>query len=118
MVPEQKSLDFNAKDAMKALKELGSPEEIQAFIEGDERKSVLDAAQKLLDGPGESAPAQKPKKEKEPTDEQIIDAYDSLLDLLTRKQAIEMKRKRRHLHYFVHFRKITRYRLLFLRTTK
>jgi hypothetical protein len=38
------SLDMNVRDAAIKISEMASAEEINAFIEGDERKTVLDAA--------------------------------------------------------------------------
>ena len=46
IMPEQtKSIDFKADEAIAELDKLDSAEEATAFVEGDERKSVLDAFQ-------------------------------------------------------------------------
>ena len=59
-----KSTDFNTKDAPEKIAEMTTEEEILAFIDGDERKTVTDAAQKKiaeLRGPkqGEDGPITK-----------------------------------------------------------
>lgn len=43
-----KSTDFNTKDAPEKIAEMTTGEEILAFIDGDERKTVTDAAQKKI----------------------------------------------------------------------
>lgn len=43
-----KSTDFNTKDAPDKIREMTTEEEILAFIEGDERKTVTDAANKKI----------------------------------------------------------------------
>ena len=105
---------------MKEIKGMESPEDLIAFVEGDERKSVLDAAPKAFDNlaePGDEAPTPTPKP-KEPKDEQIVEAYENLEDLLTAKDKIERTKKRPHKHYFVHYRQVTRLHKLFLRNLR
>lgn len=43
-----KSVDFNTKDAPEKIADMLTEEEILAFIEGDERKTVIDAANKKI----------------------------------------------------------------------
>jgi histone H3/H4 len=43
-----KSVDFNTKNAPEKITEMTTEEEILAFIEGDERKTVIDAANKKI----------------------------------------------------------------------
>ncbi len=43
-----KSIDLNVKDAQIKIAELSTAEEIQSFIEGDDRKTVTDAAEKRI----------------------------------------------------------------------
>jgi hypothetical protein len=48
MEVNMKSADFNTKEAPIKIWELMTKEEVQSFIEGDERKTVIDAAAKRI----------------------------------------------------------------------
>lgn len=39
------SIEVNVKEAVEKIRSLPSPEEVSAFVQGDERKTVVDAAQ-------------------------------------------------------------------------
>ena len=114
---EGSSLDFNAKDAIKKIKGLESLEEVGAFIQGDERVSVLNAAEAKLKGPG-VIPAPAAKKAKGPTDDQILEAYDKLEFLLAEKTSVEKLKNMPFKFYFVHFRQVSRLKKQFERTRR
>jgi hypothetical protein len=112
-----KSTDFNAKDAIKEIKEMTSAEEVQAFIEGEERKSVLDAAEKVE----EPAPEKKVEYNMNPKLADpgvILEMYDDLIDELAKVEAAQRLKKKPYRLYFTHRKKLEVMRMSFLKSMR
>jgi hypothetical protein len=106
----EKSVDLNAKDAIKHLKsievkDVSDPVEFSEFLEGEERKSVLDAAQKAFDNlaePKEEVPEKKLPEPGDPFD--VVKAYDKLERMLADFET-KNRRAKKHTNFFSRHRR-------------
>ena len=113
----RKSVDFNAKDAIKELKDI-AVEDIKAFIEGDERASVQKAAESLLE-PKEEKP-EKAKvipgvNPKLADPEKILKKYDDLIESLAQVEAAQRIKKKPFRIYFIHRKRLEVMKLNFVK---
>ena len=112
-----KSTDFNAKDAIKTLKEMSDAEEVQAFIEGEERKSVLDAAGKVEDeSASEKVEVKVNPKLADP--QNILVMYDNLIDELAKVEAAQRVKNKPYRIYFIHRKRMEVMRMNFVKSMR
>ena len=88
--------------------------------EGSNKPAAKKAAVKkpVAEKPEIKIPKPAAKKAKEPTDNQIVEAYDTLEFLLAEKTSIEKLKKMPYKFYFVHFRQVSRLKKQFERTRR
>ncbi len=121
------SKDFNAKNAIAEIKKLVTAAEVNAFVENEERKSVLNAAQAVLDAPSETpaeAPAKKgpaiPQKRnvKMGDPAECLKAYDALILVLAKTEAKQRIAKKPARIYFIHRRRAEVMRLNMIKSMR
>jgi uncharacterized membrane protein YccC len=119
------SKDFNAKNAIAELKKLGKASEIAAFVEGEDRTSVLNAAKKLADDLAAPAPEPVGKKpapmqvnEKLADPTKVMAAYDQLINELAKTEAAQRQKKKPYRVYFVHRKRAEVMRLNFKKSMR